>query len=124
VIVIIINLWPTECCHLDQCPAQTHVCQAETAPYQARTGKYGFNLLRYGIRRYVVVLGHLAQQQVTYTAADDVGLVAFFLQTANDFSGMRTQLLNCNSVFLERDNNVLSDDKFLKTCYKYDRSTP
>ena len=45
-----------------------------------------------------------------------VGNEVFFLQTSNDFSGVRAKLLNSDSMFREWNNNVLSDDKFPKTC--------
>ena len=119
VIVVIVDLWSTKCCDLDQAPTHTHVGQAESPPDDPATRKNRFDFLGNGIGRYIVVLGHLAQQQIADTATNDIGLVALFLKSPNNLGGVRTELLYRNPVLRDWNNNVLTNDKFPKTFNKF-----
>ena len=83
--------------------------QPETPADQPATREYGLDFLGYRVGRDVVILGHLAQQQVAHAAADDIRLVPFFLQTAHHLGRVRTELLDSDAVFLERNDYMFSD---------------
>jgi hypothetical protein len=90
------------------------VRQPEPAPDQAGTREYRFDFLGYRIGRYIVVFGYFAHQKITHTPAHDIGLITLFLQTADDFGGVRTKLLNRDSMFSGWNDNVFSNNKFPK----------
>jgi len=46
------------------------------------------------------------------------------LQATDDLGRVRAKLLNRNTVFSEWNNNVISDDEFLKSVNKFDSSMP
>jgi hypothetical protein len=78
------------------------------------TRKYRFDLFRYGIGRHVVILGYFAHQEVAHAPPDDVGLVALFLELPDNLGRVRAKLLNLDTMFSKWNDNVFSDNEFLK----------
>jgi len=95
--------------------------QAETSPDQTTTWKYCFDLLRCRIRCDIIILGHLAQQQIADAAPDNISFITLFLQATNNLSGVWAKLLNRDTMLRDWNNDVICDDYFLKT-FKYCRS--
>ena len=73
--------------------------QAEPAPDQATAGKYVLDFLWRGAGGYVKVLGCFAKNQVANATADDESLVTGVLQFFDDPGGVRTKLLEPDSMF-------------------------
>ena len=118
VIVVFVGLWTTEGGDLDETPTQTHVGQAESPPNDPATRKNCFDFLRYRVCRYIVVLGHLAQQQVADAATNDISFITLFLKSPNNLAGVRAELLHRDPMLRDWNNNVLTNDKFPKTFNK------
>jgi hypothetical protein len=79
--------------------------QTEAPANQATPRKHPLDLFGGGVGGHIEVLGMLAQQQITHTAANNVSLITCILQIAYDFSRVRAQLLNGDPVFRCRNGN-------------------
>ena len=84
--------------------------QPEPAPDQATTRKDLLDFLRRGARGHVKIFRNLAEQQVPDTPAHQECLEAGFLQFTDDVSGIRTKVLEPNSVLGLRNGEIIVND--------------
>ena len=82
-LVIALRVIAAEGRHFDDLAAEVHMHQLEAATDHPRVAKLGADLLGRGAGGNVEILGLYADQQVAHAAADQVGLVAGFLQTVH-----------------------------------------
>ena len=87
-------LLPPESGYLHEYTFNPDVRQPEPATDQAATWKYDLDLFRGCIGSDVIVLGNFPQDQVSYTAPDDVGLVPCLLKSTYNLRCMRAKLFD------------------------------
>ncbi|MNV70258.1 hypothetical protein D3C71_1632110 [compost metagenome] len=82
----------TEGGNLDDFRPEHHVRQAETAAHQAAVTEQLAHLLRRGVGGDVEIFRFFAQQQVTYTAADQISFEAGFIQAVQHLQRVLTDV--------------------------------
>jgi hypothetical protein len=58
--------------------------EPKPAPNQTTVAEEFFDLFRMGVGRDIKILGLAAEQQITYTAADQIGLIAAVFKSVED----------------------------------------
>ena len=70
--------------HFDDFPPEAHVGKPESAPDEAAVPEQRLDFLRRRVRGHVEVLGLPLEQQVSYTATDEIRLVSRLIQCIED----------------------------------------
>ena len=99
--------------HFDQHTFKPDVRQAKPSSDEVATRKNNFDFFRRRIRGDVKILGNFAQQQVSYTSADNIGFVACVLQASNHFGGVRAKLFDRKTMACGGNKAGIIDNKIL-----------
>ncbi|EPF20861.1 hypothetical protein HMPREF0201_00596 [Cedecea davisae DSM 4568] len=79
--------------------------KTEAAANQAAVAEQFTNLIRRSAGGDVKIFWFFAQQQVADAAANEIGLVACFVQTVEHLEGIFTDIFAGNSVLIARNNS-------------------